>query len=158
MRPTQRRCGPAVARVAGLPGQPEGARAAQLGQRAEKAGHIVVRVRQVVRFQARAYHRGGKDLYPVGQRHDRLFGDRIVTGPVLDVLFRPEEIHTASTVTKGYFARQQLGERGVDVAHRRQWVHFQDLVVLHADDDRLPAVQAAGVESDLGAREKPAHG
>ena len=44
------------------------------------------------------------------------------------------------------------------MSHRRRWIDFQDMLVPHADDDGFPTIQATGVDTDLGPREKPAHG
>ncbi len=37
-------------------------------------------------------------------------------------------------------------------------VHFQNLLVPHADEDRFSAIQALGVDADLRAGKEPAHG
>ena len=74
------------------------------------------------------------------------------------MFFRPEEVHTASSQTPGYFSRQNLGERDIHMSHGRRWIDFQDILVPHADEDRLPTIQATGVDTDLSTREKPAHG
>ena len=44
------------------------------------------------------------------------------------------------------------------MSHGRRWIDFQDMLVPHADDDRLSTIQATGVDTDLTTREKPAHG
>ena len=74
------------------------------------------------------------------------------------MFFRPEEVHTASSQTPGYFSRQNLGERDIHMSHGRRWIDFQDMLVPHADEDGLPAIQTMGVNTDLGTREEPAHG
>ena len=43
------------------------------------------------------------------------------------------------------------------MSHGRRWIDFDDLFVTHADEDGLPAIQATGVDTDLSAREEPAH-
>ena len=40
----------------------------------------------------------------------------------------------------------------------RRWVHFQNLLVPHADEDRFSAIQATRVDADLSAGKEPAHG
>jgi hypothetical protein len=37
-------------------------------------------------------------------------------------------------------------------------VYFQNLLIAHADKDRLAAIQTTRVNADLSAREEPAHG
>ncbi len=37
-------------------------------------------------------------------------------------------------------------------------VNFQDLFIAHADDDRVAAIEAGGIDADFLAGEKPAHG
>ena len=44
------------------------------------------------------------------------------------------------------------------MSYGRRRIDFQDLLVTHADEDGLPAIQATGVDTDLSAREEPAHG
>ena len=44
------------------------------------------------------------------------------------------------------------------MANSRQWFHFQNLLVSHADEDRFSAIQATGVNADLSAGKEPAHG
>jgi len=74
------------------------------------------------------------------------------------MFFRPEEVHTASSHTPGYFSLQNLGEWDIYVSHGRLWIDFQDMIVPHADEDGLPTIQATGVDTDLSTREEPAHG
>jgi hypothetical protein len=74
------------------------------------------------------------------------------------MFFRPEEVHTASSQTPVYFSRQNLGKRDIHMPHGRRWIDFQDMLVPHADEDRLPTIQAMGVNTDLSTREEPAHG
>ncbi len=44
------------------------------------------------------------------------------------------------------------------MSHGRRWIDFQYILVPHTDEDGLPTIQAAGVDTDLRTREKPAHG
>ena len=44
------------------------------------------------------------------------------------------------------------------MANRGRWFYFQNLLVLHADEDRFSTIQAVGIDSDLGAGKEPAHG
>ncbi len=44
------------------------------------------------------------------------------------------------------------------MADGRRWIHFQDPLIPHADQDRFPTIQATRVDADLGAGNKPAHG
>ena len=74
------------------------------------------------------------------------------------MFFRPEEVHTASGLTPGYFSLQNLGERDIHVSHGRRWIDFQDMLVPHANEDGLPTIQAIGFDTDLSTREEPAHG
>jgi len=74
------------------------------------------------------------------------------------MFFRPEEVHTASCQTPGYFSRQNLGERDIHMSHGRRWIDFQDILVTHADEDGFPTIQATSVDTDLSPREEPAHG
>ena len=74
------------------------------------------------------------------------------------MLFRPEEIHTASSESRRDLSRQKLGERDIHVGYGRRRIHFQDFVVPHADEDQFPAIEATRVDTDLSAGKKPAHG
>ena len=74
------------------------------------------------------------------------------------MLFRPEEVHAASSQAPGYFSRQNLSERNINVSYGRRWVNFQDILVAHADEDGLPTIETASVDPDLRTRKKPAHG
>ena len=38
------------------------------------------------------------------------------------------------------------------------WIYFEDIIVPHADKDGFPAIQAAGVDTNLRTGEEPAHG
>ena len=44
------------------------------------------------------------------------------------------------------------------MADGRRWIHFQNLLVPHANHDGFSAVQATSVDADLSAGKKPAHG
>ncbi len=44
------------------------------------------------------------------------------------------------------------------MADGRRWIHFQDLLVPHADQDGFSTIQATRVDADLSAGKKPAHG
>ena len=74
------------------------------------------------------------------------------------MLFRPEEIHAASSRPPGHFSCQSLGEWNIHVSYGRWWADFEYLIVTHADADRLPTIQATGVDLNLRTGEKPAHG
>ena len=74
------------------------------------------------------------------------------------MLFRPEEVHAASSQAPGYFSRQNPGERDIHVSYGRCWIDFEDLFITHADEDGFPTIQATSVYADLRAREEPAHG
>jgi len=74
------------------------------------------------------------------------------------MFFRPEEVHTASSRTPGYFSCQNLGERDIHMSYGRRWINFQNIPVTHADEDGLPTIQATSVDTDLSTREEPAHG
>ncbi len=78
--------------------------------------------------------------------------------PIFYMFFRPEEVHAASSHARGYFSRQKLGQWDIHVSHGRRWIHFQDILVPHTDEDGLSTIQATGVDTDLSTREKPAHG
>jgi len=78
--------------------------------------------------------------------------------PIFHVFFRPEEVHTTSSLTPGDFSCQNLSERDVHVSHGRRWIDFEDILVTHADEDGLPTIQATSVDTDLSTREEPAHG
>jgi len=74
------------------------------------------------------------------------------------MFFRPEEVHAASGQAPGYFTFQNPCKRDIHVSYRRRWIDFQDVVVPHADKDRLSTIQATGIDTNLSTREKPAHG
>jgi hypothetical protein len=74
------------------------------------------------------------------------------------MFFRPEEVHTASSQTPGYFSLQNLCEWYIHVPHCRRWIDFQDILVPHADVDWLATIQAMGVDTDLSTGKQPAHG
>jgi hypothetical protein len=78
--------------------------------------------------------------------------------PIFHMFFRPEEVHTASSLAPGYFSRQTLSEGDIHMSHDRRWIGFQDILALQADEDGLPTIQATGVDTDLSTRIKPAHG
>ncbi len=42
--------------------------------------------------------------------------------------------------------------------HGRRRIDFQDFIVSHADENRLPAIKTAGVDTDFCTGEEPAHG
>jgi hypothetical protein len=74
------------------------------------------------------------------------------------VLFRPEEVHAASSLTPGYFSCDRFGEGDIHVSHDHRWLDFEDLLAPHADEDGVPTIQATRVYPDLGIAKEPAHG
>ena len=78
--------------------------------------------------------------------------------PISHVFFRPEEVHTTSSLTPGDFSRQNLSERDVHVSHGRRWIDFEDFFVTHADEDGLSTIQTTSVDTNLRTGEEPAHG
>ncbi len=74
------------------------------------------------------------------------------------MLFRPEEIHTASGLAPGYFTFQNFSKRDIHVSHGRRRIDFQDILVPHADKDGFSTIQTTGIDTNLSSREKPAHG
>ncbi len=44
------------------------------------------------------------------------------------------------------------------MADGRRWIHFQDLLIPHADLDRFPTIQATCVDADLSVGKEPVHG
>lgn len=74
------------------------------------------------------------------------------------MLFRPEEVHAASSQAPGYFSRQNPGERDIHMSYGRRRVDLQDFIVSHADENRLPAIKTPCIDSHLFSGEEPAHG
>jgi len=74
------------------------------------------------------------------------------------MLFRPEEVHAASGHTPRHFSRQNLCEGDIHMSHGRRRVDFQDFLIPHTNEDGFATIQAAGVNTDLSTRKKPAHG
>lgn len=44
------------------------------------------------------------------------------------------------------------------MSYSRWWIDFEDLFVTHADADRLPTIEAMGIDTNLSTGEEPAHG
>ncbi len=78
--------------------------------------------------------------------------------PIFYMFFRPEEIHTASGQTPGYFPGQTLGESDIHVSNGCFRVDFKNFFITQADLDRLTTIKATGVDLDFFPREEPAHG
>ena len=74
------------------------------------------------------------------------------------MLFRPEEIHLASKESSGDFPRINLWQRDIHVADSCRWIYFQNFLIPHADENRISAIKAARVNSNLRAEKEPAHG
>ena len=101
-----------------------------------------------------AEQRSGEHLRPVLHRHNGVCRRRVVQRPVLDVLFRPEEIHAHSV--EGVGDLTPLGERHIEMGDHRGGLLLQHLLVGKAQHHRLAAVEAAHVDADFFTGKEPA--
>ena len=65
------------------------------------------------------------------------------------MIFRPEEIHAASPRAPAHCSRQDLREGEIHVSDGGRGIDLEDLVVTHADADRVRAIEAPGFDPDL---------
>ncbi len=113
---------------------------------------------KVVGFQPFLVQRPAESSRPIGYRHDGFRRDRVIMGPVLDMLFRPEEVHPASGLPPRGFAGQHPGEADVYVADNSLRIDFENSIISHPQENWLPTIQATRIYAYLGAGKKPAHG
>ncbi len=127
-------------------------------QGGEYVGCVFIGPREIVPLKTVSMEGAAENLRPMGNRHNGLFRHRVVMGPALRMFFRPEEVHAASGHPPGHFSGQGPGEGDVHVPHGRRWGDLEYILVPHAYRDGFAAIQAAGIDADLSAGEKPAHG
>jgi hypothetical protein len=79
---------------------PKGTRLPDLLEDCYHLGPILHPLGKIVRVQAPAKIFDGKNLDQIKQWNDPFFGARIKLVPVPNMLFRPEEVHGTSGITK----------------------------------------------------------
>jgi len=83
-----------------------------------------------------------KKLDQLSQRNNAFLGRRVETGPVSDMLFRPEEVHGASGIGNVFHPPP---ERYGYVSHETLRIGAEDFPVPDLYPDRKPAIQTGGI-------------
>lgn len=95
-----------------------------------------------------------KEPVQVGNRNDSIFGGWIETNPIANVLFRPEEVHSASGIA---YIIVPLTERNGHISYKAFRIDIQYLTVSHLHMDRHATVHANGIDPNCFPRKKPAN-
>jgi hypothetical protein len=110
-------------------------------------------VRNVIRFKALPEEIPGKGLGHIEHWNDPFFGARLETGPVANILFRPEEIHGASRIGNVF---EPFSKRNAGICNQTSRFSALHHAVLHFHPDRLAAIKTGRIDPNGLSREKPA--
>jgi hypothetical protein len=110
-------------------------------------------VRNVIRVQTSGKEAAGSELDHIRQRDDAIICSMLKTAPVVNMFFRPEEIHGASGVRE--VAEPILGSNG-GVSDQSLRSRAPYLTILHFKQDRRTTIETWCIDPDDFARKKPA--
>ena len=113
---------------------------------------------KIVRCQTIFKQRTAEDLGITDHGNDRLGRDRVILSPILHMFFRPEEIHATSGHAPGGVSTQGFSQGSIDVSDGCLGIYLKNILIAHAYEDRLSAIQATGLDTNLLIRKEPAHG
>ncbi len=94
---------------------------------------------------------GAEYSQPILQWHDSFMGIRVVQGPVLNMLLRPEEVHLCSSGSGG-----DTDIREVSMSHDGRYVSGKNFTIPHLNRNFLIAIEAWAINPYYSAWKQPA--
>ncbi len=110
-------------------------------------------MRKIIWIQTALKKITGKTSGHIKQWNDSFFGVCFETAPITNMLFRPEEIHSASGMGQ---VIKPLAKRDTGVGNKTFWVSFFNHTIFHFHFDRRSTVKTGSINPDNLPREKPA--
>ena len=106
----------------------------------------------IIRVQASGKQIAGEQPDHVRQRDDPFLGVWLKTTPVKNMLFRPEEIHCASSIGDVF---EPVPKRYGCIRHRTFRFGILDYTVFHSHVDRGTAIETRCIDLDSFTRKEP---
>ena len=133
--------------------QPERAFFSDFSQSRRKAAHVFLPPGEIVRLQSFTEKVTGERFNEISQGNQAALFLGIVTGPMMKMFFRPEEVHGTSGKRE---ALHPLQKRHGYMTNDPLGFGFLKLSVFDLDPDRFAAIQTGRIYLNCLTRKKPA--